>query len=119
MYAPRNMKNISSGILERSKSGFVLTSATLSANDNYNYYSDSIGLNQVVEKSVLKEFPISSPYDYKENTILYCPGDIEKPSGNRLLYLNQLTDRVKELIDITEGKSLVLFTSKKRYAICL
>lgn len=113
MYAPRNMKDISSGILERSKSGFVLTSATLSANDNYNYYSDSIGLNQVVGKSVLKEFPITSPYDYKENTILYCPNDIEKPTGNRLLYLEQLADRINDLIGITKGRSLVLFTSKK------
>lgn len=113
MYAPRNMKDISSGILERSKSGFVLTSATLSANDNYNYFSESIGLNQVNGKSVLKEFPITSPYDYKENTILYCPTDIEKPTGNRSLYLDQLTERIKELMDITKGRSLILFTSKK------
>lgn len=113
MYSPRHLDKIASGILGKTKAGIVLTSATLDANDHYGYYSDSIGLNQVVGKSVLKEFPISSPYDYQENTILYCPDDIVNPNEEHELYLDQITEKIKSLIEITKGRSLILFTSKK------
>ena len=113
MYSPRHLDKIASNIFSNTKAGIVLTSATLDANDHYNYYSDSIGLNEVVGKAVLKECPISSPYNYEENTILYCPDDIVNPNENHELYLNQITERIKDLIEITQGRSLVLFTSKK------
>jgi len=116
MYSPRHLDEIASSIFGKTKAGIVLTSATLDANDHYNYYSDSIGLNQVVGKSVLKEFPISSPYDYKENTILYCPDDIVNPNEEHELYLDQITEKIRNLIEVTKGRSLILFTSKKDMA---
>jgi len=112
-YSPRHLDKIASNILSHTKAGVVLTSATLDANDHYNYYSDSIGLNHVVGKAVLKEFPISSPYDYQTNTILYCPDDIVNPNEDHELYLDQIAEKIKNLIGVTKGRSLILFTSKK------
>lgn len=111
-YAPKKIDELSASLLSKNRAGIVLTSATLSAGDeDYSYYSSSIGLDKVVGKSVLKDFPQMSPYDYDNNTILYCPQDIAPPT-NKKQYLFDIVDRIKELIEVTNGRTLVLFTSK-------
>jgi len=112
-YAPKKIDELSSKLFARRKAGMILTSATLSVgDDNYDYYSGAIGLDKVVGKSVLKEFPEKSPYDYDNNALLYCPADTVSPKAKKELYLEDLVTRIEELISITGGKSLVLFTSK-------
>lgn len=112
-YTPKKTNDLTAQLLSKLDTGVVLTSATLTTgNDNYQYYANSIGLDNIVGKSVLKEFPIESPYDYDNNTLLYCPRDIANPN-NRAEYLNGLIRRIRELLEITDGRSLVLFTSKQ------
>lgn len=111
-YAPKKIDELAAGLFSKNNPGVILTSATLTVGDgNYDYYAKSIGLDKVVGKSVLKEFPEASPYNYDENTILYCPKDISSPKDKKT-YLDDLTNRIRELMLVTEGKSLVLFTSK-------
>lgn len=112
-YAPKRIDELSSRLFARPKAGMILTSATLSVgDDDYNYYSSAIGLDKVVGKSVLKEFPEKSPYDYDNNAILYCPSDVVSPKAEKEAYLSDITSRIEELLEISGGKSLVLFTSK-------
>lgn len=112
-YTPKKIDELTAQLLSKVDTGVVLTSATLTTgNDNYQYYANSIGLDNIVGKSVLKEFPITSPYDYENNTLLYCPNDISNPN-NREAYLRDLTQRIRKLLEITDGRSLVLFTSKQ------
>lgn len=111
-YAPKKIDELSSKLLSGIHAGVILTSATLSSGkDNYHYYSSSIGLDQIVGKTVLKDFSQPSPYNYEENTILYCPQNISSPK-NREEYLTDTVQEIRNLIEITEGKTLVLFTSK-------
>lgn len=111
-YAPKNVSKLSANLLTRTHAGVILTSATLSTSeDDYRYYSSSVGLDKIVGKQVLKEFPQTSPYDYDNHTILYCPQDIASPK-NRNQYLEDIVERIRALIEITQGKTLVLFTSK-------
>lgn len=111
-YAPKKIDELSASLLSKNRAGIILTSATLSAgDDDYHYYSSSIGLDKVVGKSVLKDFPQPSPYDYDNNTILYCPQDVAPPT-NKEQYLFDIIDRIENLMEVTKGRTLVLFTSK-------
>lgn len=111
-YAPKNINELSSSLLAKNRAGIILTSATLTVgNDNYNYYSQSIGIDKIVGKTVLKEFPEDSPYDYNKQALLYCPKDIVSVKQKEE-YLLDITEKIYELINITNGRSLVLFTSK-------
>ncbi len=111
-YAPKKIEDYSAQLLTKIHAGVILTSATLSVGeDNYQYYSSMIGLDKVVGKTVLKDFSLDSSYDYENHTILYCPQDIASPK-NKNEYLQDITERISSLIEITKGKTLVLFTSK-------
>lgn len=111
-YAPKKIDDLSANLLSKPHAGVILTSATMSVgDDNYQYYSSSLGLDKVVGKSILKEFSQPSPYNYDENSILYCPRDVASPREKKT-YLEDITNHIRELVDITKGKTLVLFTSK-------
>lgn len=112
-YAPRHMDKIASQIFSRTPSAFVLTSATLTSNENdYDYTSRSLGLDSILGKSVLKEYSLPSPYDYSNHTIFYCADDIVNPNENKSLYLEEISERIRTLIEMTKGRTLVLFTAK-------
>lgn len=120
-YAPKDIDKISfelflnrdnySSILGGVKT-FVFTSATLSVGENdYSYFMNNIGATGLDEE-VTVEYSYDSPYNYDDNALLYCCNDIESPSLNKEKYLQQLVEKIKELVRITNGKTMVLFTSK-------
>ena len=111
-YVPKETSKLLAGSLSRIAGSVVLTSATLSAGDDYQYYADSIGLNQVMGRKVFREFPIASPYDYANQVLLYTPTDITNPKLDRQRFLNDVVYRIRDLFSLTEGRSLVLFTSR-------
>lgn len=120
-YAPKDIDKISYGLffdrenfssLYGNIKTFIFTSATLSiGKDDYSYFTNNIGADKV-EKDLTIEYSYDSPYNYDENSLLYCCNDIESPSVNKDKYLQQLVDKIKELIKLTNGKAMVLFTSK-------
>lgn len=113
MYAPKEIDKITGKLLSNPNYGKVLTSATLTTKENdYSYYAKNIGLDDIVGVNVLKEFSIKSPYNYQDNTLIYYGNDLPNPRDKEA-YLEALKLRIKELIKITNGSSLVLFTSKK------
>lgn len=90
---------------------FIFTSATLSiGKDDFSYFLQNIGANKV-EYGLTVENSYESPYDYDNNALLYSCSDIASPKDKNK-YLEQLVEKIKELILITHGKTLVLFTSK-------
>lgn len=120
-YAPKNIDEISYNLFfkksefdelfNRPTRTFIFTSATLSTEKkDYSYFMKNIGAEKV-ENGLAIEGPYDSPYDYDKNTMLYYCNDIANPR-NKEKYLEQLVDKIKELIQITNGKALVLFTSK-------
>lgn len=124
-YAPKNIDEISYDLffnrsefdrLFRSTATlktFIFTSATLSVGESdYSYFLKNIGAVKVPETDLTCEYSYDSPYDYDNHAILYCCNDIESPSKNKEKYLNQLVEKIKELIKLTNGKTMVLFTSK-------
>lgn len=111
-YSPRNLSNIASRLLSDSNYGKILTSATLTTGkDDYSYFANGIGLDKIVGINTLKEFPQASPYDYKNNSLIYLDKTVPTPD-NKEAYLEAIYERIRKLLALTEGKSLVLFTSK-------
>ena len=83
----------------------VLTSATLSTNQNFEYLKDRLGIEPK------KELILDSPFDYKTQALLYIPSDLPEPNEKVEDYVQALADRSLELIRATGGKTFVLFTS--------
>lgn len=92
----------------------VLTSATLNTNTDknkyYDYFMKSIGLTK--NQSTFISEPKESPFDIENNTLLYYSNDIAHPQKEHNKYIQDVTNRIADLISITEGKTLILFTAK-------
>ena len=114
-YVPKNVSELARKLLSNPNYGKVFTSATLTTGKNdYSYFMKGLGLDQMIGMPVFQEFSQPSPYNYDENTLLYCATDVVNPkSKDHSLYLDSLASKVDELINITDGRSLVLFTSKQ------
>ena len=122
-YAPKNINEISYDLFFSKKSNlfsmfkeatktFIFTSATLSIGENdFSYFMHNVGADKVKDGSLVLENSYDSPYNYDENALVYCCKEIPNPK-NRDKYLEYLVIKIKELIQLTNGKTMVLFTSK-------
>ena len=81
----------------------VLTSATLSTNGDFTYIRSRLGL-----EGDLLEGIYESHFDFQGQTLLYVPRDLPVPS--RPEFADRAADRILEILEITEGRALVLFT---------
>jgi len=88
-----------------------LTSATLSINDNFEYFKKRLG----GEKA--EELKLPSQFDFFNQVKLYIPNDIPEPQKNssdrtkNVVYIVRLTKWIHHFIKMTKGKALVLFTN--------
>ena len=82
----------------------VFTSATLSTNGNFTYFRSRLGLSDPVIEGI---FP--SHFDFKRQTLMYVPKDLPLPNDPR--FGAQIAERIAEILKITSGRALVLFTS--------
>jgi ATP-dependent DNA helicase DinG len=85
----------------------IMTSATLSAGGDFSYVKERLGLNGQTE--ILK---LPSPFDYENRTLLYVP-EKDFPEPSAASYIDKACQRVLELLEISQGRALVLFTSFK------
>lgn len=92
---------LSEHLFERMDS-VILTSATLGT-DNLNYMASRLGINRYIGAM------FHSPFDYKEQSRLYVPQKALNPKAPN--YDDYATEEVKELVKISKGRTLVLFTS--------
>lgn len=113
-YAPKSnleiMKRINSKNIP-----IVYTSATLSTtrDNNYSYFMNNLELNDALNnRMVVLGENYLSPFDYQSNTLFYYDSSLPVLSDYDN-YVIELSLKVIELIRATEGKALVLFTSKK------
>lgn len=57
----------------------------------------------LLEEGITVEDSYDSPYDYKNNSLLYCCTDLPNPK-EKDNYLESLVNKIKELIILTHGK---------------
>lgn len=111
-YAPSNIGERLQSLLFSKELPIVLTSATLcqptdEIESMYEYVCSSIGFEGT------RADPQISPFDYDSQALLYIPNDMAEPNDtDRDKYIVDLTNHILDLAKITNGRTMVLFTSK-------
>jgi ATP-dependent DNA helicase DinG len=88
----------------------LFTSATLSSNDSFNYFSRRLGIESVKCASFL------SPFDYQKQALLYLPENLPEPSSDQ--FATAFVEECATLIRATEGNCFILFTSYRMLTLC-
>ena len=81
----------------------VMTSATLSIGGDFTYFKGLTGCTQALEVSV------GSPFAYEDQCLLYLPPGLPDPREPG--YYKGIAPVIKEILEQTEGRAFVLFTS--------
>ena len=81
----------------------ILTSATLTAENNFDYIRERLGIPEPREVIVPGEF------DYSQQAILYIPQAWPEPRSPE--YLLRTLHKIQEILTITDGHAFLLFTS--------
>ncbi|MEN3014109.1 MAG: ATP-dependent DNA helicase [Endomicrobiia bacterium] len=91
----------------------VFTSATIAINNNYEFFKKSVGLSPEIipNTTCCESVSVSSPFDFKNNVLLFLPENIPNPKEEPDEYKFAILNVIKNLISLTEGNTFVLFTS--------
>ena len=85
----------------------ILTSATITTNNSFYFIKERLGLDEDCNELV-----VDSVFDYKHQALLYIPKNIVEPNGNdQSVFTRLMAQNVVELVNITNGRAFVLFTS--------
>ncbi len=90
----------------------ILTSATLSVNESFDYACHEFGFEP--DEKGLKRIKLDSPFNYKEQSVVYIPKDvpdIREVSENE--YIDHLAENIADIAVTFNGRTLILFTSHK------
>lgn len=102
--APLHIGPLMEKYLWNEKKCVVLTSATLTTNDGFDY------LRNRLNAATADELQLGSPFDYENSSLLYLVNDIPEPSDANG-HQQAVQQALVRLAKATEGKTLVLFTS--------
>ncbi|HGJ64342.1 TPA: DEAD/DEAH box helicase [bacterium] len=84
----------------------IMTGATLSTNQNFDYFKKRLGIN------TCREIILGSPFDYSKQVKIYIPKNMPDPQNNGA-FVSAVIEKSKYFIKLTEGKAFLLFTSYK------
>jgi ATP-dependent DNA helicase DinG len=84
----------------------VWMSATLATvgEDPFDYFKRTIGLDKVIQSQV------PSPFDYAQQACIYLPQRMPEP--NQKEFLPRAADEIERILEVSEGRAFVLFTSR-------
>ncbi|OIN96037.1 hypothetical protein AUJ66_07540 [Candidatus Desantisbacteria bacterium CG1_02_38_46] len=105
--SPVNVGELMKEMVFNRISPVVLTSATLSTNGSFNYFKERIGLDET------SELILGSPFNFKENALLYISPSLSDPSNETKNYTNEVARQITQILEIVRGRTFVLFTSFK------
>jgi ATP-dependent DNA helicase DinG len=84
----------------------VLTSATLAVGGGFDYVRGRLGLEHP------RELVVASHFDYQKQALLYVPPDLPEPREPQ--FVSSATARIRQILEITQGRAFVLFTSYRQ-----
>lgn len=102
--APLNIGPLMEQYLWNEKNSIILTSATLTTNEGFDYLRNR--LNAVIAD----EIQLGSPFDYENSALLYLVNDIAEP-GDSNGHQRDVERTLIRLSKATNGRLLALFTS--------
>lgn len=89
-------------------SSVICTSATLTVNNNFNFWKRRVGIQYVDQDRVIEKI-YNSPFEYDKRVFLGVPTDIPLPNEDG--YLDYIKDYIKNILTTSRGSGLILFTS--------
>lgn len=92
----------------------ILTSATISVDNNFDFLKRKLGIDEVDFRTM--EYIGESPFDLSSQELWYIPENAVP--GNSKEFDSLMPKQIEELIRITNGGALCLFTSNKNLNIC-
>jgi DNA polymerase-3 subunit epsilon/ATP-dependent DNA helicase DinG len=101
--APLDVSELLRTQLFAEKQTSVLTSATLSINETFEFIKNRLGLYEP------EEMYLDSPFDYQQQALVFIPDDI--PDPNQPGYQQSVEDTLLSLGIATGGRTLALFTA--------
>ena len=116
VFCPKNTQEVIRRLYFDGKANVILTSATLTNSadgeleDQYSYFIQSTGF-PAEDAGDLSE-PKPSPFPYDEHAKIYFCNDLPHPTNEREAFIEQGVERLVDLLEISHGKALVLFTAK-------
>jgi len=98
----------------------ILTSATLTNQKTgtvdvmYDYFVKQIGFNHCLVNNPMGYLadPKPSPFPYDQHAMIYYASDLPHPTKDKEKFIQQGSDRIIELLKLSGGRALILFTSK-------
>ncbi len=86
----------------------VCTSATISVNRDFRFWASRVGLSGFEDREVSASV-FNSPFPYRENVLLCLPQDAPDPADPSYGFF--VSDFIIKLLEVSEGRALLLFTS--------
>lgn len=102
--APLHVGPLMEENLWHKKKSIIVTSATLTANNRFDYLRSRLNADEA------DELMLGSPFDYETSALLYLANDIPEPS-DQYNYQRAVENMLIRLSKATGGRMLVLFTS--------
>lgn len=103
-YSPISVAELLRDSLWGSIDSIVCTSATLSNSGTFKYIKSRLGAPDCAE------LILGSPFDFKNQALLYVPDDLDPPS-DKPEYADAVAERIRELLLASNGRAFILFTS--------
>jgi predicted DnaQ family exonuclease/DinG family helicase len=107
--APLDLAPYLEELLYPNLDSFVMTSATLTVGESFDFIKNILGLNSVGER--LKEVSLPETYKFREQALTIIPAYVSDPSDTG--FLNQVSQFIRDVIIPQEKGTLVLFMSYK------
>ncbi len=102
--APLQIGSMMEKYLWHEKASIVLTSATLTTNEGFDYLRGRLNADEA------DEIVLGSPFDYQNSALLFLANDIPEPN-NAAAYQRAVENTIIKLAKATDGRMLALFTS--------
>jgi len=81
----------------------ILTSATLSAMNHFEFIRERIGIKNA------EEVRLDTPFDYEKQTLLYLPTHLPYPSHPA--FSDAISEEIIKILEASKGRAFLLFTS--------
>ena len=89
----------------------IVTSATLSTNERFDFLSSRLGVDQLGIPPVTESFP--SPFDFQSQAMLAVPVDTPAPNLDPAGHFRAVMRMISEFTDASDGGIFALFTSHR------
>jgi DNA polymerase-3 subunit epsilon/ATP-dependent DNA helicase DinG len=106
-FAPLEIGPLMENYLWHTKESVVITSATLTANNNFDYIRARLNADEA------DDLILGSPFDYENSAMLFLPTDMPEPSDYRN-YQRSVDRAILRTARETGGRMLALFTSYRQ-----